>query len=83
MVANIGATLAMGRFKFSPIGMWVPATKKEEYAGEFLGFRSSPSQEAIVYSVLHSNKVLRAVLSDARPWQQQGSPRMESKLRCD
>ncbi|KAK3264498.1 hypothetical protein CYMTET_26761 [Cymbomonas tetramitiformis] len=32
MVANIGATLAMGRFKFSPIGMWVPSTKKEEYA---------------------------------------------------
>lgn len=32
MVANIAATLAMGRFKFSPLGVLVPSTKKEAYA---------------------------------------------------
>jgi hypothetical protein len=33
MVANIAATLAMGRSKFSPLGVLVPSGKKEAYAG--------------------------------------------------
>merc|ERR1712146_209188 len=32
MCANIAFTLACGRFKTSPIGLWVPASKKAEYA---------------------------------------------------
>jgi photosystem I reaction center PsaK len=32
MVANIAATLAMGRSKFSPLGVLVPSGKKEAYA---------------------------------------------------
>ena len=34
MVANIAATLYMGRAKFSPLGFMVQKERKEEYAGE-------------------------------------------------
>jgi len=33
MVANIAATLAMGRAKFSPLGVLVPGPAKEAFAG--------------------------------------------------
>jgi hypothetical protein len=36
MVANIAATLAMGRFKFSPLGVALPQLRKEQYAGKWL-----------------------------------------------
>lgn len=39
MVANIAATLAMGRAKFSPLGVLVPGPAKAAYAG----IRAPPS----------------------------------------
>mmetsp|Transcript_11068 Transcript_11068/g.18917 ORF Transcript_11068/g.18917 Transcript_11068/m.18917 type:complete len:129 (+) Transcript_11068:105-491(+) len=45
MVANIAATLAMGRFKFSPLGVALPQLRKEQYAANVAVSEKSAFQD--------------------------------------